>query len=121
MTWPATVLRGDAEAGLHEAELAVAWAAWFRFMKSMSMVDQGSRRLAWVCRWSSGLRSASRPEIHILAGGEGVHPRDETDAAVVGVRLQTDPADGGRVGEDRLPDEPHRHLRLVREGVADDP
>ena len=44
------------------------WAAWLRFMKSMSMVAHGRSRLAWVCRCSSGLRSASRPEIHILAG-----------------------------------------------------
>jgi hypothetical protein len=37
-------------------------------MKSMSMVAQGSDTLSWVCRCSSGLRSASRPVIHILAG-----------------------------------------------------
>ena len=34
----------------------------------MSMVDQGSDRCAWVCRCSNGLRSVSRPLIHILAG-----------------------------------------------------
>ncbi len=34
----------------------------------MSMDDQGSATFAWVCRWSSGLRSASRPAIHIFAG-----------------------------------------------------
>ena len=44
------------------------WAAWLRFMKSMSMVDHGSSRLAWVCRCSIGLRSWSSPVIHILAG-----------------------------------------------------
>ncbi len=43
-------------------------AAWLRFMKSMSMVAQGSAALACVCRCSSGLRSASSPVIHILAG-----------------------------------------------------
>ena len=44
------------------------WAAWLRFMKSMSMVDHGNASLAWVCRWSIGLRSSSRPWIHIFAG-----------------------------------------------------
>ena len=34
----------------------------------MSMVDHGSSMPAWVCRWSSGFCSASRPAIHILAG-----------------------------------------------------
>ena len=34
----------------------------------MSIVAQGSATLAWVCRCSSGLRSASSPAIHILAG-----------------------------------------------------
>src|SRR4051812_29652902 len=37
-------------------------------MKSMSMSAHGSSTLAWVCRCSSGLRSASSPPIHILAG-----------------------------------------------------
>jgi hypothetical protein len=37
-------------------------------MKSMSMVSQGNSTLAWVCRCSNGLRSASSPDIHILAG-----------------------------------------------------
>src|SRR6476469_7913940 len=37
-------------------------------MKSMSIAPQGSSTLACVCRCSSGLRSASRPLIHILAG-----------------------------------------------------
>ena len=34
----------------------------------MSMSDQGSSTLACVCRCSSGLRSWSRPVIHIFAG-----------------------------------------------------
>src|SRR3954452_1465384 len=44
------------------------WAAWLRFMKSMSMVAHGRDWFAWVCRCSSGLCSTSRPAIHILAG-----------------------------------------------------
>ena len=44
------------------------WAAWFRFMKSMSISPQGRSRLNWVWRWSSGLWSAWRPAIHIRAG-----------------------------------------------------
>ena len=34
----------------------------------MSISNQGSDTLAWVCRCSRGLRSASRSAIHILAG-----------------------------------------------------
>ena len=44
------------------------WAAWFRFMKSMSMSAQGISRLYCVWRCRNGLSSASRPAIHILAG-----------------------------------------------------
>src|SRR6185312_12504252 len=44
------------------------WAAWFRFMKSMSISAQGSTSLAWVCSCNRGLRSASMPAIHIFAG-----------------------------------------------------
>ena len=44
------------------------WAAWCRFMKSMSISAQGRSRLNCVCRCRSGLRSASRPPIHIRAG-----------------------------------------------------
>ena len=43
-------------------------ADWFRFMKSMSISDQGSSRLNCVCRWRIGLRSADSPAIHIFAG-----------------------------------------------------
>ena len=34
----------------------------------MSMSPHGRSRLNCVCRWSSGLRSAWSPAIHILAG-----------------------------------------------------
>ncbi len=34
----------------------------------MSIVAQGSERLAWVCRCKRGLRSTSSPAIHSLAG-----------------------------------------------------
>ena len=44
------------------------WADWLRFMKSMSIDDQGMSRLNWVCRWQSGLLSRVRPPIHILDG-----------------------------------------------------
>ena len=44
------------------------WAAWWRFMKSMSISAHGRSRLNCVCRWSSGTWSARRPAIHIRAG-----------------------------------------------------
>ncbi len=37
-------------------------------MKSKSISAHGSSTFAWVCRCSSGLRSASSPAIHIFAG-----------------------------------------------------
>ena len=44
------------------------WAAWLRFMKSMSMSAQGISRLYWVWRWRNGFASSCRPAIHIFAG-----------------------------------------------------
>ena len=44
------------------------WAAWLRFMKSMSISPHGRSRLNCVWRWTNGLRSADRPPIHIFAG-----------------------------------------------------
>jgi hypothetical protein len=44
------------------------WAAWLRFMKSMSIVDQGRSRLNCVCRCRKGFFRALRPRIHILDG-----------------------------------------------------
>jgi hypothetical protein len=57
-------------------------AAWLRFMKSMSMVDHGRASWSWVCRCSSGLRSASSPVIHIFAGEKVcIHAITPTHAA----------------------------------------
>ena len=44
------------------------WAAWLRFMKSISIDDQGRSRLNWVCRWRKGFFSVVSPRIHILDG-----------------------------------------------------
>jgi len=43
------------------------WAAWLRFMKSMSILADGRAASARVCRCSNGLRSASKPGVHIFA------------------------------------------------------
>jgi hypothetical protein len=51
-----------------EANSRSPWAAWFKFMKSMSIDDHGSERFAWVCRCSIGLPRAWSPPIHIFAG-----------------------------------------------------
>ena len=67
-TWPNTVLRSTPMRVWTNANSRSPWAAWFRFMKSMSMVDHGSDSLACVCRWSSGLPRAWSPPIHIFAG-----------------------------------------------------
>ncbi len=44
------------------------WADWLRFMKSMSMLDQGSSLLNCVWRCRNGLFSIRRSAIHIRAG-----------------------------------------------------
>ncbi len=44
------------------------WAAWLRFMKSMSIDCQGRSRLNCVCRCSIGLLMAVSPPIHIFEG-----------------------------------------------------
>ena len=49
----------------------------------MSMVAHGSDSLAWVCRCSSGVRSASSPAIHIRAGEKVcIHAITPTHAGV---------------------------------------
>ncbi len=68
LTCPATVLRGTPSRVCTNPNSRSPCAAWFRFMKSMSIVDHGSATFACVCRCSSGLRSASSPDIHIFAG-----------------------------------------------------
>src|SRR3954453_3079994 len=67
-TCPATVVRDVRSRVRMNPYSRSPWAAWLRFMKSMSIVAHGSAASAWVCRCSSGLRSASIPEIHIFAG-----------------------------------------------------
>src|SRR5215213_11436876 len=66
--WPATVVRAMPRRVWMNPNSRSPWAAWFRFMKSMSMSAQGSASLACVCRCRSGLWSTSRPVIHIFAG-----------------------------------------------------
>ena len=74
------------------------WAAWFRFMKSMSIVAQGRSRLNCVCRWASGFCSAGSPAIHIFAGEKVCiqHTRPTQFAAALASR-QTCRIDSGVV------------------------
>ena len=65
---PTTILRATPSRAAMYPNSRSPWAAWFRFMKSMSISAQGSSIPAWVCRCSSGVRSASSPVIHIFAG-----------------------------------------------------
>ena len=44
------------------------WAAWFSFMKSISMVSYGISRLNCVWRGSNGFLSSFNPRIHDFAG-----------------------------------------------------
>src|SRR6476659_10032201 len=53
-------------------------------MKSMSISAHGRETFAWVWKCTSGLRSASRPPIHIFAGEnvciQAITPTQESDA-----------------------------------------
>ncbi len=112
-TWPATVLRGTPSRVRTWANSRSPWAAWLRFMKSMSMVDHGSASLDWVCRCSNGLRSSSSPWIHIFAGEnvciQAITPTQRSSplasrqarriaAELVSTGFQTRRASSGRLG-----------------------
>ena len=66
--WPTTTFRGLPIRVQMKPNSRSPWAAWLRFMKSMSIVDQGRSRLNCVCRWTNGFCRAVSPAIHILAG-----------------------------------------------------
>src|SRR5689334_8259160 len=44
------------------------WADWLRFIKFISISDQGISRLNWVCKCKNGFLSRLNPAIHIFAG-----------------------------------------------------
>ena len=75
----------------------------------MSIEAQGSASLSWVCRCSSGLRSASSPVIHILAGEkvciQAITPRQSGSALASSITRRM----AAGVGEHRLPDDLGRH------------
>jgi hypothetical protein len=104
---PRDGLARHAQTGLHEAELAVAVR---RLVEVHEVhVDGLPRDVAVPLGVQVQERLLQRVETldpH-LRRGEGVHPPDQPDARVVGVRLEHDPSD--RVGrrEHRLPDDGH--------------
>ena len=109
-TCPETVVRGTRRRVSMNPYSRSPWAAWLRFMKSMSIVAQGRAASAWVCRCSSGLRSASRPEIHIFAGEkvciQVMTPRQAGSSLASPMALP----DRRGVLQHGLPDDLHRHL-----------
>ena len=68
LTCPTTVLRDVPNRVAMYPNSRSPWAAWFRFMKSKSMLSQGNSKFAWVCKCSNGFASAVSPAIHIFAG-----------------------------------------------------
>ena len=97
LQWPTTTLRSRRIRAAMNPNSRSPWAAWLRFMKSMSMVDQGIARLNWVCRWRKGFCSAVEPADPHLRGRERVHPRDQSDALGVGIRLEAQRGGSRRV------------------------
>ena len=72
------------------------WADWFRFMKSMSISDQGRSRLNCVCRCRSGFCSEPRPPIHIFAGENVcIHATTPTQLSAAFASRQTCRIDSG--------------------------
>ncbi len=66
--WPTMILRSRRRRAPMKPNSRSPCAAWFRFMKSMSISPQGRSRLNCVCRCASGLRKFFSPLIHIFAG-----------------------------------------------------
>ena len=66
--WPATIVRSRRSRAAMNPNSRSPWAAWLRFMKSMSMVAHGMAPWCWVWRCRNGLRRPCSPAIHILAG-----------------------------------------------------
>ena len=95
------------------------WADWFRFMKSMSISDQGSSRLNCVCRCSSGFCSAPRPPIHIFAGENVCIQAITPTQRLCGVRLEADLPDRLRALHDGLLHHADRDRRLGVERAGD--
>ncbi len=48
--WPTTIFRSSRSRARMNPYSRSPWADWFRFMNPMSISDQGSSRLNWVCR-----------------------------------------------------------------------
>ena len=86
------------------------WADWFRFMKSMSIVDHGSSRLNCVWRWSERLLQRVQAGDPHLGRREGVHPGDDADARSA---TRSPPADS----LDRVRSRQHR-LEQTRTGMS---
>ena len=66
--WPTTTLRSRRSRAAMNPNSRSPWAAWLRFMKSMSIASHGISPWYCVCRWRSGRCRAVSPPIHILAG-----------------------------------------------------
>ncbi len=65
---PTTTLRSSRIRAAMNPNSRSPWAAWLRFMKSMSIVSHGIARWYWVWRCRSGRWRTSSPAIHIFAG-----------------------------------------------------
>ncbi len=118
-TWPVTVLRATPSRVWTAANSRSPCAAWWRFMKSMSISAHGSAWFAWVCRWSRGLRSASRPEIHIFAGLKVCIQAITPTHASVTLASSRVAADRVGLGQHRLRDHADRDRGRGAEGGDD--
>ena len=92
---PTTTLRSRRRRAAMNPNSRSPWAAWFRFMKSMSMSAQGISRLYCVWRCRNGLPQGLEAGDPHLGRAERVHPRDQARRRP-GPRWPRGPAPGCR-------------------------
>ncbi len=100
------------QARADEAVLAVAVGRLVEVHEVHVDRSHGMSRLNWVCRWHSGLRSSTRPAIHIFEGLKVCIHGDDAGARARGVRLSHQREDGVGSLHHRFPDERARKGRV---------
>ena len=106
--WPTTTLRGMRNRVCRNPASRSPWAAWFRFMKSMSIVDPRQFAIELRVQVQHGLAQRLQPTDPHLGGREGVHPEDQPRAFSDRRWLRGMPCISCGPGQDSLVDELER-------------
>ena len=108
-----------AEAGLDVAELAVAVGGLVEVHEVEVDVRPRQFHVGLGVQVQQGLPEQVQALDPHLGGRERVHPGGHADYGVVGVRFERGAADGVRVRQYRLPDDPDRDVGRLVELVCD--